>query len=111
MCFFLSDNKTRHSSGTLEKREKHLGDVRHMVVDSNPKPDKMFLFEKLQQSQTKLQAEMRANMSNKPLYSSDPHRRTDGQGHSPNDYPNSSSRRCRRDSTGRQTSKFGEFHG
>ena len=112
LVIFISDNKARHPSGTLEKREKFLGDVRHMVVDGNPKPDKLYLFEKLQQSQNKLQAEMRANLPNKPIYSSDSrdlHRRTDGQDLSPVDYPNSSSRRCRRDSAGRQTSKYGEF--
>lgn len=85
-----------------------------MVADGNPKPDKMYLFEKLQQSQSKLQAEMRAN---KQLYSSDSKellRRSDDG--STNDYPNSNSSRSRRDSEGsrtlaRQTSRNGEFYG
>ncbi|XP_052813464.1 WW domain-containing adapter protein with coiled-coil-like [Mya arenaria] len=101
------EDKRRHSSGGLEKREKHLGDLKHLVVDGNPKPDKMYLFEKLQQSQSKLQAENRAN---KQFEHKDLQRRTD-EG-IVCDYSNSkSSSRPRRDSEGartggsRQTSK------
>ena len=39
--FIITDTKHRHSSGVIEKREKHLGDLRHMVADGNPKPDKI----------------------------------------------------------------------
>jgi len=106
----ISDGKHRHPSGGIEKREKHLGDLKHMVVDGNPKPDKMYLFEKLQQSQSKLQAEMRAN---KHHHSSDKDSRNDDNYSS--DFPNSKqSSRSRRDSDvtrhyGRQTSRNGEL--
>lgn len=106
----FTDGKNRHSSGGMEKREKHLGDLKHMVVDGNPKPDKKYLFEKLQQSQSKLQAEMRAN---KHLHSTDRDLGNDESYSS--DYPNSKqSSRSRHDSDaarhfGRQTSRNGEF--
>ena len=110
----ITEIKNRHTSGP-EKREKHLGDLRHMVADGNPKPDKKYLFEKLQQSQSQLQEELETNAANK---SQTEHRRSIdvlSSSHGSTDY--SSSRRYRRDSDGpngsrtlnRQGTRHGEF--
>ena len=109
---YFTEIKNRHTSGP-EKREKHLGDLRHMVADGNPKPDKKYLFEKLQQSQSQLQAELEA--ANKSQIE---HRRSSevlSSSHGSTDC--SSSRRHRRDSDGpngsrtlnRQGARHGEF--
>lgn len=80
-----------------------------MVVDGNPKPDKQYLLYKLQESQSKLQAEMRAN---KHLHSTEKDSRSNDSYSC--DFPNSKqSSRSRRDSDaarnlGRQTSRNGE---
>ena len=109
-CLCFTEVKNRHTSGPLEKREKHLGDLRHMVADGNPKPDKKYLFEKLQQSQTQLQAEMQANSTN-----ADHRRSSDVLSSSHGSTDCASSRRQRRDSDGpngsRTLNRLGTRHG
>lgn len=112
LCF--TEIKNRHPSGP-EKREKHLGDLRHMVADGNPKPDKNFLFEKLQQSQSQLQAELQANSNKSQIV--DHRRSSDVLSSSHGSTDGISSRRHRRDSDGpngsrtlnRQGTRHGEF--
>ncbi|KAL4216879.1 hypothetical protein ACF0H5_023340 [Mactra antiquata] len=89
------DGKNRHTSGGLEKRDKYLDDVRRLVADGNPKPDKIYLLQKLQQSHSE----------NKHMYSDtkDSHRRNNDDGSS-NDFPNSSHpSQSRRDSDSSRT--------
>ena len=109
----FSDGRSRNTSGGIEKRKKYLDNVKHLVVDGNPKPDKMYLFEKLQQSQTKLQAEGRPNKHMDYKDSSRTDRRTTEDSVDSDYSISKSSSRTRRDSDGmrtgsRQTSKNGE---
>ncbi|XP_052250491.1 WW domain-containing adapter protein with coiled-coil-like [Dreissena polymorpha] len=95
------DGKLRHSSGGLEKREKHLGDLKHLVVDGNPKPDKLYLFEKLQQSQTKLQQTENSRSCKQTPEHKD--RRTDDGVYCDHSNSKHNSSRSRRDSDGSRT--------
>ncbi|KAL3854657.1 hypothetical protein ACJMK2_013917 [Sinanodonta woodiana] len=108
------DSRYRHSSGSERKGEKQFGSLRQMVQDSNIKPDKQYLFEKLQASQSKIQAELRVSMASqgKTSYSVDPskmdssNRHSDSNAHSHHHHSldhsssSSSNRRYRRDSEG-----------
>ena len=87
-----------------------------MVADGNPKPDKKYLFEKLQQSQSQLQAELQANATNKS-HTVEHRRTTNALSSSVSSTDYNSSRRSRRDSDGpngsrtlnRQGTRHGEF--